>query len=427
MELRMRKALKEAMWKRYRKAPKTMKTKILDELCAVTGYHRQYAIAQLNQMGDAEPALSKIPRTRDRHYTKDVIAIIEKIWEEADYPWSVRLKVILKLWMPWIHRRSALTSLQETKILRVSARTIDRYLSPKKRNMRKRLYGRTKPGTLLRHKIPIKCESWDEVAPGHLELDTVSHSGENASGTFAYTLNLTDIASTWVETRSVLGKGEVAILDAFRQIQAALPFEVRSIDSDNGGEFINNRLYTYCESERIGFTRSRPYKKDDNAHIEQKNWTHVRKLIGWDRYDTPEAVQAMNDLYAHELQLYMNLFQPSVKLRERVRKGSRRTRRYDPPLTALDRLLQMPNIDQTKLEPLVQLRARLDPFALSATIRRKLARIWALRTKTRTPDRKTDSAKEMAEAKSLAQSLARRLSKKQEGSNLKKVTPKSRH
>jgi hypothetical protein len=411
MDLGMRKALKEAMWKRYRRAPKTMKTQILDELCAATGYHRQYAIAQLNHMEDAEPFFKKISRTRKRHYTQDVLAVIEKIWEEADYPWSVRLKVILKLWLPWIRRRYALSSLQETKILRIGARTIDRYLSPKRRNLRRRLYGRTKPGTLLRHQIPIKCESWQEIDPGHLELDTVSHSGENSSGTFAYTLNLTDIASTWVETRSVLGKGEATILEAFRQMKASLPFKVLSIDSDNGGEFINNRLYAYCQSERIGFTRSRPYKKDDNAHIEQKNWTHVRKLIGWDRYDTAEAVQAMNKLYGQELRLYMNLFQPSVKLRERVRKGSRRTRRYGPPLTALDRLLDMPNIDPAKLEPLVQLRARLDPFALSATIRRKLDRIWAMRTKIRISDRQEEAAQERAEAKDLAQSLARRMKK----------------
>jgi hypothetical protein len=416
----------EAMWKRYRKAPKKMKTKILDELCAATGYHRQYAIAQINLMEDAEPPFQKIPRTRKRHYTKDVLAVIEKIWEEADYPWSVRLKGILELWMPWIRRRYALSSLQETKILRIGARTIDRYLASKKRDLRKRLYGRTKPGTLLRHQIPIKCESWDEINPGHLELDTVSHSGENSSGTFAYTLNLTDIASTWVETRSALGKGEAAILEAFRQMKASLPFEVLSIDSDNGGEFINNRLYEYCQSEKIGFTRSRPYKKDDNAHIEQKNWTHVRKIIGWDRYDTPEAVRAMNDLYTQELRLYMNLFQPSVKLKERVRKGSRRTRRYDSPLTALDRLLQMPSIDTTKLEPLVQLRARMDPFALSATIRRKLAHLWGLRTKRRTPDRKADSAKEMAEAKALAQSLAGRMGMKQDGSTSKKCPLKRR-
>jgi hypothetical protein len=411
MDLRMRKALKEAMWKRYRKAPKTLKTQILNELCAMTGYHRQYAIAQLNQMEDAEP-LPKHARTRKRRYPKDVLAVIEAIWEEAGYPWSVRLKSILELWMPWIRRRHALTSLQETKILSIGARTIDRYLSPKKRDLKKRLYGRTKPGTLLRHQIPIKCESWDEVAAGHLELDTVSHSGENASGTFAYTLNLTDIASTWVETRCVLGKGEGAILEAFRLMQASLPFPVFSIDSDNGGEFINFHLYEYCRRERIGFTRSRPYKKDDNAHIEQKNWTHVRKIIGWDRFDTPEAVLAMNDLYTQELRLYMNLFQPSVKLKERVRKGSRRIKRYDLPLTALDRLLLMPDIDRKKLEPLVQLRARLDPFSLAAAIRRKLDRIWTMRTKSRRPSLDNDLAKEAAEARDLAQSLARRMKRK---------------
>jgi hypothetical protein len=371
-------------------------------------------------MNEAARSIPKIPRTRKRHYTKDVLAVIEKIWEEADYPWSVRLKAILKLWMPWIRRRYALTSLQETKILNIGARTIDRYLCSQKRDMRKRLYGRTKPGTLLRHKIPIKCESSEEIDPGHLELDTVSHSGECASGTFAYTLRLTDIASTWVETRSVLGKGETVILDAFRQIKASVPFSVLSIDSDNGGEFINNRLYEYCHSERIGFTRSRPYKKDDNAHIEQKNWTHVRKIIGWDRYDTPEAVGAMNDLYSQELRLYMNLFQPSVKLRERVRKGSRRTRRYDLPLTALDRLLEMPHVDRTKLEPHVQLRARLDPFALSATIRRKLDHLWSLRTKRRISLPTADPEQEMAEAKAIAQTLARRMGKKKDGSTSNK-------
>jgi hypothetical protein len=421
MEYQMRKALKEATWKRYRRSAKAMKSKILDELCEATGYHRQYAIAQLNLMEDVEPRRAKISRTRKRYYTQDVLAVIEQIWEEAGYPWSVRLKAIFSLWMPWIRRRYALTSLQETKILRIGARTIDRYLASKKRDLRKRLYGRTKPGTLLRHQIPIKCESWDKVAPGHLELDTVSHSGECASGTFAYTLSLTDIASTWVETQSALGKGEVAILEAFGEMRVKLPFEVLSIDSDNGGEFINNRLYEYCRSERIGFTRSRPYKKDDNAHIEQKNWTHVRKIIGWDRYDTPEAVRAMNDLYTQELRLYMNLFQPSVKLKERVRKGSRKTRRYEPPLTALDRLLSLPGIDRKKIEPLVQLRARLDPFALSRTIRRKLARIWALKTNVRQVAKTVNSD---IEAKDIAQSLARRMGKKQNGSTPEKRLPK---
>jgi hypothetical protein len=231
----------------------------------------------------------------------------------------------------------------------------------------------------LRHKIPIKCEHWDVKAPGFLELDTVSHSGENASGTFAYSLNLTDIGSTWVETRAILGKGEEGVVEAFHQMSAILPFAVTAIDVDNGGEFINYHLWRYCENKKIGFTRSRPYKKDDNAHIEQKNWTHVRKLIGWDRYDTPEAVRAMNDLYTNELRLYMNLFQPSVKLIRLERRGSRKTRKYDPPQTPLDRLAKMPGADRANVEKLLVLRAHLNPFDLAAIIRRKLDRIWKLR------------------------------------------------
>jgi hypothetical protein len=409
MDVQMRKALKEAAWKRYRKSSKTVKSIILNELCSVTGYHRKYAIAQLNRQEDVEPQRPRVRRSRQRTYGPDVLAVIEKVWEESGYPWSVRLKSILHLWQPWILRRFAVTKSQKLQIANIAARTIDRHLAPKKRDLKKRLYGRTKPGTLLRHQIPIRCESWEDVDPGHLELDTVSHSGENASGTFAYTLSLTDIASTWVETRSVLGKGEVAVLEAFREMKAGLPFDVLSIDSDNGGEFINYRFHDYCQSQGLGFTRSRPYKKDDNAHIEQKNWTHVRKIIGWDRYDTPEAVRAMNDLYTQELRLYMNLFQPSVKLKERVRKGSRKTRRYEPARTALDRLSSLPGIDRKKLEPLIRLRSELDPFAMARTIRRKLDRIWALKSAIRKSAPRADSHEE---AKELAGILARKMKRK---------------
>lgn len=406
----MFKALKEATWKRYRRASKRMKTKILNDLCADTKYHRKYAITQLNGMGDRAPRLPKARRARKRYYTPDVLAIIEEIWERAGYPWSVRLKAILTLWMPWICRHLALNSLQQAKILKIGARTIDRYLAAKKRDLRKRLFGRTKPGTLLRRQIPIRCESWNERQVGHLELDTVSHSGENAAGCFAYSLNLTDLASTWVETRAVLGKGEVVILDAFRRLRQSLPFPLRSIDSDNGSEFINAHLFRYCRDEGLGFTRSRPYKKDDNAHIEQKNWTHVRKIIGWDRYDTPEAVRAMNDLY-RELRLYLNLFQPSVKLRERVRRGSRKTRCYDTARTALDRLALSPEIDRRLLEPLFQQRARLDPFVLAASIDRKLDRLWALRAKRASSPRDTGSEEEDL-AKAIAKGLANRMRRK---------------
>jgi len=395
----------DATWKRYRQASKAAKTRILNELCAATGYHRKYAIGRIGQVEECGKPKPSVRRKRKSLYGLDVMSVVEKIWEEAGYPWSVRLQAIIALWRPWIRKRYALTSAQEAQLLRVSPRTIDRALQGKKRGMRRRIYGRTKPGTLLRHRIPIKCEHWDVKTPGFLELDTVSHSGENSSGTFVYSLNLTDIGSTWVETRAVLGKGEVGILEAFRQMSAVLPFAVSAIDADNGGEFINHNLWRYCENEKIGFTRSRPYKKDDNAHIEQKNWTHVRKLIGWDRFDTPEAVRAMNDLYANELRLYMNLFQPSVKLIRLVRKGSRKTRRYDPPRTPLDRLTAMSDIDRAKVDKFLELRARLNPFELAAIIRHKLDRIWKLRQVRGTSVAKKTAVSEIEIARTLSRTL----------------------
>src|SRR4030066_1980323 len=374
MRLHSRRELMDATWKRYGQAARAGKTRILDEFCKATGYHRKYAISRIGQFEECGKPKRTIRRKRERLYGADLMRIIEKVWEEAGYPWSVRLKAILGLWQPWIRKRYALTTRQEALLVGVSPRTIDRALQGKKRELRRRIYGRTKPGTLLRHQIPIKCEHWDVQTPGYLELDTVSHSGENADGIFAFSFNLTDIGSTWVETRTVLGKGAAGIRDAFEEIRKDLPFEVRAIDSDNGSEFINGQMVRYCEGEDITFTRSRPYKKDDNAHIEQKNWTHVRKLIGWDRYDTPEAVRAMNELFGQQLRLYMNLFQPSVKLIRTERKGSRKTRRYDFPQTPLDRLAAMPGADRAKVKNLLALRAQLNPFELAAVIRRTLAR-----------------------------------------------------
>jgi hypothetical protein len=405
MDLHSRRELMDSMSKRYRQASKASKTRILDEVCAATTLNRKYAITRINLIETSHPAAARPKRKRNRLYGRSVLGIMEKVWEEAGYPWSVRLKAILLLWLPAIRKRYALTRSVEAQLLRISPRTIDRVLKDKKRERRRQLYGRTKPGTLLRGQIPIKCESWDVKTAGHLELDTVSHCGGNGEGLFAYSLNLTDIGSTWVETRSVLGKGEVGIVKSFSEMSEVLPFKVLDIDSDNGGEFINHHLFGYCRNREIGFTRSRPYKKDDNAHIEQKNWTHVRKLVGWDRYDTPESVAALNDLYAHELRLYMNLFQPSVKLIRTVRKGSRKTRRYDAPRTPLDRLVGMPGADPRKVEDLLQLRARLDPFELAKIIRRKLERIWQMRnTGKRTP--KTKAASDLEISRSLARTLS---------------------
>jgi hypothetical protein len=216
------------------------------------------------------------------------------------------------------------------------------------------------------------------TVPGFTEVDLVAHSGECGEGEFVHSLNQTDIHTTWVETRAVLGRGQAGVQQALAEMRHALPFALRGIDSDNGSEFINAHLYRYCQAEGIQFTRGRPYKKDDNAHVEQKNWTHVRKLLGYVRYDSPEAREAMNDLYRNELRLFQNLFLPSVKLVKKVRVGSRVRRVYDRPQTPLERVLACPEADPGKVAQLRALRDRLDPFALAQAIDEKLTRLYAL-------------------------------------------------
>jgi hypothetical protein len=307
-----------------------------------------------------------------------VISVLSTIWEAAGYPWSLRLKALLPVWMPWAQKRFHLTPRLKQQLLRLSPRTIDYRLRSKKRQLKKRLYGRTKPGTLLKHHIPVKTDNWDVRQPGFTEVDLVSHAGSSASGDCCHSLNLTDIYTTWVETRAVLGKGQEGVRRAMETIRQALPFKLLGIDSDNGSEFINAHLYHYCQALEIQFTRGRPYKKDDNAHIEQKNWTHVRRLVGYERYDSPAALEALNDLYSRELPVFQNLFLPSVKLRRKVRVGSKLKRVYDSPQTPFQRVCASKQAIPTKVAQLQQWRDTLDPFELSQQIERKLERIFQL-------------------------------------------------
>ena len=383
-----------AIFWRYREASGKQKGQILDEFCRICGYNRKYAIRKLSG-----PPPGKKPELRRRRprlvYGPRVISILHEVWEVAGYPWSVRLKAMLPVWLPWIRKRFLLAPETQKQLLSISPRQIDRRLQERKRKLKRRLYGRTKPGTLLKHHIPIRTDNWDVTEPGFAEVDLVSHSGNCGEGRFAYSLNFTDIHSAWVETRAILGKDKVRVREALEGIRELLPFPLRGIDSDNGSEFINEELWGYCQQQKIQFTRGRAYKKDDNAHIEQKNWTHVRRLIGWDRYDTEKATDAINDLYGKQWRLMMNLFQPSVKLARKVRVGSKLIRKYDKAQTPLDRLLASGAGDTEKLQQLLALRQRLDPFQLARTIECKLARITRLADDRRSP--KPDGEKRRAE------------------------------
>lgn len=380
-----------AIYQRYQKASRSAKGAILNEFCASTGYHRKHAIRLLNgPPPERRPARARQPRRPT--YSRETLRVLTAVWEAAGYPWSVRLRALLPDWMPWIRRRFRLRPEVERQLLRISARQIDRRLKAQKRERRRRLYGRTKPGYLLKHQIPIKTDSWDVDRPGFAEIDLVSHSGNSADGEFAHTLNLTDIHTTWTESRAVLGKGQTAVKAALDQVQSQLPFRLLGLDSDNGSEFINWHLKAWCEQRQIQLTRGRPYKKDDNAHIEQKNWTHVRKLLGWERYDSAEAVEAINDLYRNELRLWLNLFLPSVKLVRKVRVGSKLRRRYDEPRTPFERVRGCPQADREAIARLEELRKRLDPFELGERIERQLERIYRLANRRLSPRASQESS-----------------------------------
>ena len=350
------------------------------------------ATTTANTPFDNGPAPQK-PKTivrkgRRPTYGAKVISALTAIWEAAGYPCSVRLKALLPLWLPWAMKRMALTVQVQKQLLMISPATIDRRLKGKRGQLKKRLYGRTKPGTLLKHHIPIKTDSWDVKTPGFTEIDLVSHCGNSASGEFLHSLNVTDIHSTWVESRAVMGKSQIGVLNAMQDIERALPFKLLGIDSDNGSEFINYHLKTFCDQNHIQFTRGRPYKKDDNAHIEQKNYTHVRKILGYLRYDSGPAQKAINELYQNELHIFQNLFLPAMKLSKKTRVGSKLKGSYDKPQTPLERLLKCPQADPVKVQQLKRLRDQTDPFELAKRIEQKIERIYQLANQRVSPQPK---------------------------------------
>jgi len=254
------------------------------------------------------------------------------------------------------------------KLSNISAATIDRVLASerKKRSLRHR--ARTKPGTLLKHQIPIRTFSeWDEQRPGFVEIDLVGHEGGDPSGDYIQTLDMTDVCTGWTETQAVKNKARVWVFEALKDIRKRLPFKLLGIDSDNGSEFINDHLYGYCEEEKITFTRARAYRKNDNCYVEQKNYSVVRRGVGYHRYDTPQQLRLLNRLYSR-LRLYTNYFQPVMKLEEKIRVGSKVKKRYDQPRTPYQRVLEAPLVEKEKKKKLDQEYAKLNPAELRRQI-----------------------------------------------------------
>lgn len=372
------------IYPRYKKASKKEKTVILNEFCINCGHHRKHAIRLLNNYKRfTKPKPKK--RGRPSMYNKDsVIEPLKRIWLAANLPCSKLLKAMLPLWLPHYAQEYSPLSLEATKALfKISPATIDRLLENIKVKYKTRGRATTKPGTLLKQHIPVKTEQWNESKPGFLEADTVAHCGGSLEGMYAYTVDFVDIATGWSEQRAVWGKGERGVLGQIKDVEDSLPFSILGFDSDNGSEFLNWHLFRHFTQRKmpIQFTRSRSYQKQDNCHIEQKNWTHIRQWLGYIRLDNPDVVPLMNDLYTSEWRLYHNFFCPSVKLISKKRIASKTVKRYDKPKTPYRRVLESKHVPASVKRNLKEQIKGLNPFQLKRAMEKKLKKIFSVNRK----------------------------------------------
>jgi hypothetical protein len=366
--------LAKEILERYLKATKEEKKPILDEFCANTKYDRKYAITKLKKLQLTphykDSVVGKHARRRERMYDAQVEAVVEQIYKALGGIGSKRIHpligMILEKGIQFGHIKT--DAVTEMKVCVMSKSTLDRMVGRiRERNTIKGI-STTRPGVFLKSEIPLRVGIWEETDPGFSEIDCVAHCGDNAAGMFISTLNSTDIATAWFEAEPVMGKAQERILEGVDDIKKRLPFNLSGIDSDNGSEFINHQLYEYCKKEAIIFTRSRPYKKNDNAHIEQKNYTTVRQVLGYQRFDTEEVFKLLQKLYREPLRMYINFFQSSEKCIEKKRIGAKIKKVYDIAKTPYERVIAHPKIlDKTK-ETLTRLFESLDPFTLRKEI-----------------------------------------------------------
>jgi hypothetical protein len=369
----------ESIYLRYKKASRKEKTSILTEFCSTCGYHRKHAIRLLKNFKRFTKPKPKKRGAPSVYNKPSVTGPLERIWLAANLPCSKRMKAVIPLWLPGYVKEYGALALDVVKALyRISPPTIDRILKPLRAKYRLKGRCTTKPGTLLRKQIPIKTNQWDEFKPGFVEADTVAHCGDKIEGDYANTVDLVDIATGWTEQGASWGKGEIGVLAGLKDMESRIPFPILGFDADNGGEFINHHLMRHF-SDRVRpvqFTRSRPYHSDDNAHVEQKNWTHVRQWFGYHRLDKRRIVEMMNDLYRSEWRLYHNFFQPSTKLIEKKVIASKTVKRYDSPKTPYERVLESKHVALSVKRALKEQFETLNPFQLRKAIELKLKKIF---------------------------------------------------
>jgi len=357
------------------KANKAEKQKILDEFTASTGYHRKYAIRILKHGYKRRPNKAK---GRKAIYRGEVVETLEQIWEIYGRICSKRLHPYLPEGIKVLERCGELRMSTETRelLLRISRSSIDRCLAPARFNKPRGL-STTKPGTLLKKNIPVRTfADWNEDKPGFMEVDLVAHCGESTVGQFLNTLTCTDVCTGWTEPIALLRRSQEAVRDAIEAMQPELPFALLGIDSDNGSEFINDLLYRYCQTRKITFTRSRPYKKNDQAHVEQKNWSVVRHVVGYDRLESQQQLALLSSIY-QDLRLYVNFFQPVLKLIAKERIGNKVVRKYDIAQTPYQRVMERQDVSLASKAHLLNTYLCLNPAKLRNRIDQKVLQLWS--------------------------------------------------
>jgi len=377
MSQRSQREMIAAIRPRYLKARKTGKAQILDELIATTGYHRKYAIRVLKH--SPKPKGLQKPGRR-QVYQGQVVQALEKIWGIYGRICSKRLHPFLPEGIVILERWGELLLSPETKalLLRMSRATIDRCLKKARFTQPHHGLSTTKPGSLLKAAIPIRTFTpWQDEHPGFLEIDLVAHCGSTTEGTYLNTLTATDLATGWTECLALAHKSQLAVSQAIARMRLDLPFALLGLDSDNGSEFINDTLYRYCLAEHITFTRSRPYQKNDQAHVEQKNWSVVRHTIGYDRLETEDELALLRSIY-NDLRLYINFFQPVLKLVGKKRIDGKTVRTYDQATTPYRRVLALASLSLQVKARLSAQYVQLNPVALRASIDAKVDQLWKI-------------------------------------------------
>lgn len=373
LNMRQKEALTATIVKRYKKAKKKEKTEILNEFIKNTGYNRSYARRKINQGKSKDfRKTKKVKLVRKREYDQEIVKQLTKIWVVEDHICGKRLQPFLPELIRVLERDKEIVISKETKekLIKISAATIDRALSPIRKRLELKGKSGTKPGTLLKHSIPIRTfADWDDSRPGFFEMDTVAFCGGTLSGQHVWGLNCTDVETGWVGLDATMGKGQHGIHEATKRIQSRLVFKILGLDSDNGSEFINQIMKRFCEENKITFTRIRPGKKNDNCYVEQKNYTTLRKFIGYSRYDTKEELVVIREILVL-VETYVNFFQPSQKLIRKKRTGAKIYKKYDKAKTPYQRLLKSGTLDKKQKSKLHKIYESNNPMKLIKKIRK---------------------------------------------------------